>query len=219
MTNSANEHQERAYVAASRRSDRSLEARLRSALMASDVHKQRTGRAFRITEEIVAGGEMYEEQDDSELRRRRLGDAAARQRLAKIEREWRCRRVDEAYKMSSMWRLPMQKQLDVWDDFGKRKYDGDQAQEKQQCTSLDASHHSSPSDIDPTDMLLGAVPAPAWAPPMPQVRPDTPLAAFTNLGQLCSDALQDGLTNQPCDTEAAPWAMFLNDAKTAAQIV
>ncbi|KAK5662567.1 hypothetical protein OQA88_8480 [Cercophora sp. LCS_1] len=58
------ENQERAYIAASRRSDRSIEARLQSARMASEIHKKRTGKGFKITEEIVRKEEMYEEEDD-----------------------------------------------------------------------------------------------------------------------------------------------------------
>ncbi|CVK89341.1 uncharacterized protein FMAN_04373 [Fusarium mangiferae] len=58
------ENQERAYIAASRRADRSLEARVQSAKMASEIHKKRTGKAFRITEQIVMKEEMYEEEDD-----------------------------------------------------------------------------------------------------------------------------------------------------------
>ncbi|KAM3503407.1 hypothetical protein MY11210_008724 [Beauveria gryllotalpidicola] len=57
------ENQERAYVAASRRTDRSLEARYQSALMASQVHKRRTGKALRVTHQIVRDEEMYEEED------------------------------------------------------------------------------------------------------------------------------------------------------------
>ncbi|KAJ3490943.1 hypothetical protein NLG97_g5687 [Lecanicillium saksenae] len=58
------ENQERAYIAASRRTDRSLEARVQSARMASEIHKRRTGKSFRISEEIVMKEEMYEEEDD-----------------------------------------------------------------------------------------------------------------------------------------------------------
>lgn len=58
------ENQERAYIAASRRTDRSLEARVQSARMASEIHKRRTGKSFRISEEIVLKEEMYEEEDD-----------------------------------------------------------------------------------------------------------------------------------------------------------
>ncbi|KAM3502767.1 hypothetical protein MY10362_004638 [Beauveria mimosiformis] len=57
------ENQERAYVAASRRTDRSLEARYQSALMASQVHKRRTGKTLRVTHQIVRDEEMYEEED------------------------------------------------------------------------------------------------------------------------------------------------------------
>lgn len=54
----------RAYIAASRRSDRSLEARIESARRASEIHKKRTGRGLRVTEEDVVNEEMYEEDDD-----------------------------------------------------------------------------------------------------------------------------------------------------------
>ncbi|KAL6924749.1 hypothetical protein FSST1_002023 [Fusarium sambucinum] len=66
------ENQERAYIAASRRADRSIEARVQSAKMASEIHKKRTGKAFRITEEIVMKEEMYEEEDDDFPRSYRL---------------------------------------------------------------------------------------------------------------------------------------------------
>ncbi|EME39918.1 hypothetical protein DOTSEDRAFT_74702 [Dothistroma septosporum NZE10] len=58
------ENQERAYIAASRRSDRSLEARVESARRASEIHKKRTGRSLRVREEDVMNEEMYEEEDD-----------------------------------------------------------------------------------------------------------------------------------------------------------
>jgi hypothetical protein len=54
----------RAYIAASRRSDRSLEARIESARRASEIHKKRTGRGLRVTEQDVINEEMYEEEDD-----------------------------------------------------------------------------------------------------------------------------------------------------------
>ncbi|XWW92338.1 hypothetical protein V2A60_000261 [Cordyceps javanica] len=66
------ENQERAYIAASRRTDRSLEARVQSARMASDIHKRRTGKSFRITEQVVLNEEMYEEEDDDLPRSYRL---------------------------------------------------------------------------------------------------------------------------------------------------
>ena len=59
-----NSHGHRAYIAASRRSDRSLEARVESARRASEIHKRRTGRALRVTEQDVVNEEMYEEEDD-----------------------------------------------------------------------------------------------------------------------------------------------------------
>ncbi|KAL7962129.1 hypothetical protein V8C34DRAFT_270805 [Trichoderma compactum] len=62
------ENTERAYIAASRRSDRDIEARIKSALQASKIHKKRTGKALRITREIVLNEAMYEE-EDGELER------------------------------------------------------------------------------------------------------------------------------------------------------
>ena len=53
-----------AFVAASRRKDRSLDARLESAYRASILHKQRTGKALKITKEIVENEAMYEEVDE-----------------------------------------------------------------------------------------------------------------------------------------------------------
>jgi hypothetical protein len=62
----------RAYIAASRRSDRGLEARMESARRASDIHKKRTGRALRVTEADVVNEEMYEEINDLPSEYRRL---------------------------------------------------------------------------------------------------------------------------------------------------
>lgn len=59
----------RAYIAASRRSDRSLEARVESARRASDMHKKRTGRALQVTEADVLNEAMYEEIIDLPSRR------------------------------------------------------------------------------------------------------------------------------------------------------
>lgn len=41
-----------------------MEARIESARRASEIHKRRTGRALRVTEQDVANEEMYEEEDD-----------------------------------------------------------------------------------------------------------------------------------------------------------
>ncbi|EAW08064.1 uncharacterized protein ACLA_027890 [Aspergillus clavatus NRRL 1] len=61
---SREENQERAFIAASRRKDRSLDARLESANRASMLHKKRTGKALLITKEIVEREAMYEEVDE-----------------------------------------------------------------------------------------------------------------------------------------------------------
>ncbi|CAJ0839156.1 6681_t:CDS:2 [Entrophospora sp. SA101] len=60
------ENQERAYIAASHRGDRSIEARIESARKASEIHKKRTGKALRITPEDVRNEEMYQEVDEEE---------------------------------------------------------------------------------------------------------------------------------------------------------
>ncbi|KAK5684724.1 hypothetical protein LTR17_027105 [Elasticomyces elasticus] len=64
MERTHEENQERAYIAASRRSDRGLEARFESAKRASKIHKQRTGRSLRVTEQDVINEEIYEEERD-----------------------------------------------------------------------------------------------------------------------------------------------------------
>lgn len=60
----------RAFIAASRRKDRSLDARVESAQRASSLHKKRTGRALYITREIVEKEAMYEEIDERYLEKR-----------------------------------------------------------------------------------------------------------------------------------------------------
>ncbi|KAH6883456.1 hypothetical protein B0T10DRAFT_565063 [Thelonectria olida] len=66
------ENQERAYIAASRRTDRSIEARVQSAQMASNIHKMRTGKALRVSEAIVLREEVYEEEEQEFPRSYRL---------------------------------------------------------------------------------------------------------------------------------------------------
>ncbi|KAI8715888.1 hypothetical protein NCS52_01097700 [Fusarium sp. LHS14.1] len=55
---------ERAYVAASRRTDRNVKARMESALMASEIHRKRTGKPLHITEDIVMSDAPYEEEQE-----------------------------------------------------------------------------------------------------------------------------------------------------------
>ncbi|AEO59924.1 hypothetical protein MYCTH_2135162 [Thermothelomyces thermophilus ATCC 42464] len=64
------ENQERAYIAASRRADRDIEHRIRSALKASECRRKRTGRGLKITREAVIGDEQYESEDDDHASRR-----------------------------------------------------------------------------------------------------------------------------------------------------
>lgn len=104
------ENQERAYIAASRRSDRSLEARVQSARMASEIHKKRTGKSFRITEEIVRKEEMYEEEEDEFPRSYRLlgshMQTASAEMNSKLEAYMSSRLAMSAYmsKMNDNWR-------------------------------------------------------------------------------------------------------------------
>ncbi|KAG6012483.1 hypothetical protein E4U43_007783 [Claviceps pusilla] len=121
------ENQERAYIAASRRADRSIEARVQSARMASEIHKKRTGKGFRITEEIVLKEEMYEEEDDDLPRSYRLLSAsmqtpnlemnsrldayltnkvAMSQMLARTNDEWRENEVNRLFAASFPNALP-----------------------------------------------------------------------------------------------------------------
>ncbi|PGH13998.1 hypothetical protein AJ79_03267 [Helicocarpus griseus UAMH5409] len=72
------EDKERAFIAASRRTDRSIEKRLESAYSASKTHEERTGKPLRITREAVEREEMYDEVDDGfEQRRRRRSEELA----------------------------------------------------------------------------------------------------------------------------------------------
>ncbi|KAK4042984.1 hypothetical protein C8A01DRAFT_44053 [Parachaetomium inaequale] len=65
------ENQERAYIAASRRADRDIEHRIRSALKASECRRKRTGRGLKITREAVMGDEQYESEDEDHTAARR----------------------------------------------------------------------------------------------------------------------------------------------------
>lgn len=104
------ENQERAYIAASRRSDRSLEARVQSARMASEIHKKRTGKSFRISEEIVQKEEMYEEEEDDFPRSYRLlgshMQTASAEMNSKLEAYMSSRLAMSAYmsRMNDSWR-------------------------------------------------------------------------------------------------------------------
>ena len=61
----------RAYLAASRRTDRGLNARMQSARRASEIHQKRTGKALRVTEALVLNEALYEEITDISTQRRR----------------------------------------------------------------------------------------------------------------------------------------------------
>ncbi|KAG6019095.1 hypothetical protein E4U41_003408 [Claviceps citrina] len=121
------ENQERAYIAASRRADRSIEARVQSARMASEIHKKRTGKGFKITDDIVLKEEMYEEEDDDLPRSYRLLSAsmetsspemnlrldaylsnkmAMSQMLARTNDEWRANEVNRLFAASFPHALP-----------------------------------------------------------------------------------------------------------------
>lgn len=61
------ENQERAYIAASRRSDRSMEARMESARRASEIHYKRTGKQLVVTEADVQREDVYLEQEPDHI--------------------------------------------------------------------------------------------------------------------------------------------------------
>ncbi|KAL3478247.1 hypothetical protein BJX99DRAFT_224891 [Aspergillus californicus] len=82
------ENQERAFIAASRRKDRSLDARIESANRASLLHKHRTGRALNITRDIVESEAMYEEIDSNyQVKLQRMMQAQTLQLEQDIERK------------------------------------------------------------------------------------------------------------------------------------
>ena len=114
MPGTSEENKERAYVAASRRGDRSIEARVKSALMASAVHKKRTGKSLHITELLVLNEDMYEEEESRPLPRsfclaatrasqgiggldpkRRANTAAAV--TAQLDSEWRLNDINRLF--------------------------------------------------------------------------------------------------------------------------
>ncbi|RSL43264.1 hypothetical protein CEP53_011793 [Fusarium sp. AF-6] len=108
---SRDEFRERAYVAASRRTDRNIKARMESAIMASEVHKKRTGKRLRITEDIVMGDAPYEEEQDSWLHKRTCSvvpklsmgvegiskESLTSAILAKTEQEWRENEINRQF--------------------------------------------------------------------------------------------------------------------------
>jgi hypothetical protein len=53
------ENQERAYIQHSKNSDRTKEARLESARKASEIHRIRTGKSLRVTEQKVINNEAW----------------------------------------------------------------------------------------------------------------------------------------------------------------
>ena len=59
-------NKERAFLASSKRRDRSLADRIKSALQASAMHYDRTGRCLNITAELVAQFATFEELDEKE---------------------------------------------------------------------------------------------------------------------------------------------------------
>jgi len=57
------ENSERSYIAASHRGDLPLSSRMVSAQKASEIHKRRTGKGLKITEEDVINEVMYKEEE------------------------------------------------------------------------------------------------------------------------------------------------------------
>jgi hypothetical protein len=65
------DNKSRAYIAASRRTDRGLNARMQSARRASEIHQKRTGKSLRVTESEVLNEALYEEITNVSTHRRR----------------------------------------------------------------------------------------------------------------------------------------------------
>lgn len=100
-------------MAASRRTDRNMKARMESALMASEIHKRRTGKRLHITEDIVMGDAPYEEEQDGWSRPRTCSvvpksnmsmgvggvskESPASAVLAKTEEEWRDNEINRLF--------------------------------------------------------------------------------------------------------------------------
>src|SRR5579862_6978674 len=57
---------ERAYLSAARRTERGIDARIESALLASKVHYEKTGKLFYLTHRIVSRNRPYEDLDEEE---------------------------------------------------------------------------------------------------------------------------------------------------------
>ncbi|KAF4334571.1 cell wall glucanase [Fusarium beomiforme] len=70
---SHDENHEQIHASASVRAKQSLEVRIQSTSMTSDICKKRTGKAFRITKEIVTKEERYEREEDELPQTDRLG--------------------------------------------------------------------------------------------------------------------------------------------------
>jgi hypothetical protein len=181
------ENQERAYIAASRRSDRSIEARVQSARAASELHRKRTGKGFKITEDIVIKEEMYEEEDDDispSIQRFLAGSAGASSvgpqfsaylsgelsmRLQWLERE---RDIDQRFReqfphfptaisQNSTWRDPFMPAVPAYAQQQQQQQQQQQTQQQQQgqgSTELDRR-----ASLPPTSPHATA-PVPAWNP-------------------------------------------------------
>lgn len=104
LKRSRDDYRERAYIAASRRTDRNAKARMESALMASEIHKKRTGKRLHVTKDIVMSDAPYEEEQHSPRPQTypvvpklnmSMGvgvvskESLASAKLAKTEEEWR----------------------------------------------------------------------------------------------------------------------------------
>lgn len=157
----ADANKERAYIAASRRGDRSLEARVKSAHDASKIHEKRTGRPLHITEEIVAKEEMYEEVDDHMPSSYHPGNRYAAFPPGSLRDRFETNHSIQAYRRDMSPRGMMNPQLDV--DFERHfgqilgRYTKEVSDSTQQATQYPQAARG-PSSRNPHQLSISDMP-------------------------------------------------------------
>lgn len=135
--------------------------------MASEIHKKRTGKSFKITEDIVLKEEMYEEEDDDLPRSYRLlssqletssrntndrleafldNKLAMSTLLAKTNEEWRENEINKLFAKSFPHMSSPQQQQQRPVQHGQDMYHPAQHQLKQSIAAMPESTHS--PDVD-----------------------------------------------------------------------
>ncbi|KAK5695098.1 hypothetical protein LTR17_024623 [Elasticomyces elasticus] len=201
MERTHEENQERAYIAASRRSDRGLEARFESAKRASEIHKQRTGRSLRVTEQDVINEEIYEEERDDLPAQYRRMTAYLQNANAEFYQRYQSRlfnhvAIPHEFDDAALYGMPTNFQLQ---SLVQPASLGDMRTSQEQLVYLDSNM--------PSQMLIRKAPQPRHQPyPMPQdgVQKPTPLSYDSHAYPLA-------LTT-PCDSPQL-WQQRLQSAQ------